>query len=192
MFAYCNNNPVNRTDFTGLFWKETGDFLSNLWEETTEFVQNTFGAGVVQARKYKALSIETFWAGVEHGYATSFVITGSVDKPISFYAQNASDWWKVVEYKVGIQFNTDNGGINYSIGLGETSLTVANEDQSLEFIVGINKIGYTASYGVDFGNFTSESYYHAYIRTIPTVASVAAFVGVVYYFSSSVLIPVII
>ncbi len=30
MFAYCGNNPVNRADPTGTFWKEVGNFFKNV------------------------------------------------------------------------------------------------------------------------------------------------------------------
>ena len=30
MFAYCGNNPINRADPSGMFWKEIGQFFKNV------------------------------------------------------------------------------------------------------------------------------------------------------------------
>ena len=156
---------------------------------TVNKVKTTFGAGVVQARQYAAFQLDTILGGEEHGQKSSFVIAGTVDKPVSVYVQNASDWWKVTEYKVGVQVNVNNGGASYSAGLGETSFTVAVKNQSLEIISGINKIGYTVSSGVDFGNLTSENYYHQYIRTLPAAMAFATAAIAAYYSGGKALIP---
>ena len=54
---------------------------------------------------------------------------------------------------------------------------------------GLNKIGYTVSSGVDFGNLTSESYYHQCIRTFPTAMAFATAAIAAYYSGGTALIP---
>lgn len=187
-FAYCFNNPVNLSDPAGN-WPKLKQAITSAWNGIKKFVKKTFGVGVVQARQYESFKVNTLFGGEEHGFSTSCVVAGSVDKPISVYAQNASDWWKTNEYKIGIQVNVNNGGISFATGLGESCVTVSMQNRSYEFIAGTNKIGYTISAGVDFGNFTSESYYHQYVRTGPTALALVAIGAAAYYSGGAVLIP---
>ena len=39
MFAYCNNNPVNREDLTGQFWSEVWEFLKTAFTETGNAIE---------------------------------------------------------------------------------------------------------------------------------------------------------
>ena len=143
-----------------------------------EFAKNTFGAGVVQSQTYDTMSMNTLIAGYETGFSSSSVICGDISKPISVYAKNASEWWKIWEYKVGIQINIGDGGFYLEANQLENAIGVSNGNTSLELMSGLNKIGYTTSYEVDFSERTSGGVYqHAYIRTIPTAAAVVT----VYY-----------
>ena len=138
-----------------------------------EFAKNTFGAGVVQSQTYDTMSMDTLIAGYETGFSSSSVICGHISKPISVYAKNASEWWKIWEYKVGIQINIGDGGFYLEANPLENAMGVSNGNTSLELMSGLNKIGYTTSYEVDFSERTSGGVYqHGYIRTIPTAAAV--------------------
>ncbi len=48
MFAYCGNNPVNRADPTGTFWKEVGNFFKNvgtaIYNGAKKFVKAAVGS----------------------------------------------------------------------------------------------------------------------------------------------------
>ena len=43
MFAYCNNNPVNSADPSGMFWKEIGNFFKNVYNKVKTVIKNNFG-----------------------------------------------------------------------------------------------------------------------------------------------------
>ena len=138
-----------------------------------EFAKNTFGAGVVQSQTYDTMSMDTLIAGYETGSSSSSVICGDISKPISVYAKNASEWWKIWEYNVGIQINIGDGGFYLEANPLESAMGVSNGNTSLELMSGLNKIGYTKSYEVDFSERTSGGVYqHGYIRTIPTAVAV--------------------
>ena len=132
--------------------------------------EDFFGSGVVLSQTYKSMEAKTILVGYEYGGVTSKVIFGDISKPISIYVKNASEWWRIWEYKVGLQVNVGNGGFNFEVNVLEVSATISAGGGSFEFMSGINKVGVTISEGVDFGNRTAESYFHAYIRTIPAVA----------------------
>ena len=140
--------------------------------------------GNVKSESYEAINIDTIIAGAEVGVSTSKVEVGDISKPVSFYATEASDVWKFWEYKVGIQLNLGSGGIAADVGAGELPLSFSHNDQSEEPVVGINKIGFTTKHDVDFGERTTGSYNHMYIRTIPTLLAVAVVCGVAYCLSN--------
>ncbi len=138
-----------------------------------EFAKNTFGAGVVQSQTYDTMSMDTLLAGYETGFSASSVICGDISKPISVYAKNASEWWKIWEYKVGVQINIGDGGFYLESNPLENAMGFSNGNTSLELMSGLNKIGYTTSYDVDFSERTSGGvYHHGYVRTIPTAVAV--------------------
>ncbi|MBQ6825745.1 MAG: RHS repeat-associated core domain-containing protein, partial [Clostridia bacterium] len=173
MFAYCGNNAVNNVDYTGQSWKKVGNLISKAWNGIKSFAKNNFGAGIVQAQEYKALSFKTLIAGIEDGGYSEKVISGDVCKLVSVYVKNASTWWRINEYKVGGQINIAGGGFNYEFNPFEISTTISGKNSSLEFIAGYNKCGYTYKSGVDFQKRTSGAYTHGYIRTFPTAIAVA-------------------
>lgn len=140
----------------------------------------------MQSQSYEAISAETFFVGAEEGVSTTKVLIGDISKPISFYATNASEWWKFWEYKVGIQLNIDNIGVAYAMGSGEHSLIIAKDDISMEFICGANKLAFTQSYDVNFKNRTASTYYHGYIRTLPTIGA-----AVLTYYTAGAAIPLL-
>ena len=165
----CHSYTLDGSEILGEFWE--GNTLVPLY--VGEFAKNTFGAGVVQSQTYDTMSMDTLIAGYETGFSSSSVIYGDISKPISVYAKNASEWWKVWEYKVGIQINIGNGGFYLEANPLENAMGVSNGNTSLELMSRLNKIGYTASYEVDFSERTSGGVYqHGYIRTIPTAAAV--------------------
>ena len=147
--------------------KEFGSQIGN-------FAKNTFGAGIVQSQTYEAISMKTLFFGYEAGASGTSVIYGDISKPISVYAKNASEWWKVWEYKVGLQINIDDRGFYLETNPMESVLGISDGNMTFELMSGANKIGYTTSYEVDFSTRTSGGgYSHGYIRTLPTAAAVS-------------------
>ena len=76
------------------------------------------------------------------------------------------------------------GGFSGAIGIGESSLSLCYDSTNYEFMFGINKIGVTIGYEVDFGNRTAGTYYHEYIRTIPIAGA-----GAVIYYTKGAALP---
>ena len=178
MFAYCGNNPVMNFDPNGALFKKLREKISSFkakvekkWEETKDFLSSTFGFAVVQSNKYEHISAETIFAGYEDGIYSSKVIAGDMSKPISFYIEKPAEWWKISEYKVGVQININGGGANFAVGLGEVSAGVATQNKGLEVIAGINKVGFTITEDVDFKTRQAGVYQHSYVRT-STIAAV--------------------
>ncbi|MBQ2793110.1 MAG: RHS repeat-associated core domain-containing protein [Clostridia bacterium] len=173
LYVYCFNNPINMTDSQGNWPKWVEDawgWVTDTVSNVGNFIAENVGVGVVQSQSYKTITTNTVLFGAETGENFSSVIAGDISKPISFYVSNASVWWKVWEYKIGMQVNINNGGFAVASGLGEHSVIASAKDSATEFSYGLNKLSLTASSGVDFGNRSLDAYTHVYIRTIPAAA----------------------
>lgn len=72
------------------------------------------------------MSMDTLIAGYETGFSSSSVICGDISKPISVYAKNASEWWKIWEYKVGLQINIDDRGFYLETNPMESVLGISD------------------------------------------------------------------
>ncbi len=99
---------------------------------------------------------------------------GNDSSPISIYLTNATDWWKIWEYQVGIQIKIGKFSYTASSGIGEFNASIGWDDYSIDFQIGINKIGVGVSQSID-GIIHYNQYY---IRTIP-LAIVLVCIGTV-------------
>lgn len=127
---------------------------------------------------------EAIYWDVEQGISTSKVIAGDNSKPITFYVQNASEWWRFWEYKVGLNVNIGDGGFNVGLGAGDNTLTISAYNTSVEFVAGIMKLGVTVNEEVNFKNKTAGLYTQAYVRPWSMIGT-----AVVIYYSAGTLAP---
>jgi hypothetical protein len=166
LYAYCSNNPVMYVDPNG----------NSIWS----WLKKTFGFGVVKSERYELISAQTIIAGYEIGVSSTEVTRGDISKPISMYAVNASEWWKIWEYKIGVQVNIGNGGVALEGNLLlENTLSISADNAKLDLTTGINKNSYTYYADANFGERTNIGLYqHGYIRTIPTAVAVVTCVKV--------------
>ena len=185
MYIYCGNNPINRIDISGTSWRDVVNLFGDVGNTIGNFFTNTFGGAVYISNSYDAIEMNTIYVGYETGMSTSRVIAGDNSKPITFYAQKSSKWWKFWEYKVGVNVNIGEGGFNIGIGYGERTISVCSNNTSIEFVEGINKIGFTISEDVDFKNRTAGPYAHLYVR--PWTVGVTL---VALYYTGGVFAPV--
>ena len=118
MYIYCGNNPINRIDISGTSWRDVVNLFGDVGNTIGNFFTNTFGGAVYISNSYDAIEMNTIYVGYETGMSTSRVIAGDNSKPITFYAQKSSKWWKFWEYKVGVNVNIGEGGFNIGIGYG--------------------------------------------------------------------------
>ena len=138
MFAYCENNPVNRADFYGTFWKEIGDWLSNAWNSITTWVGNTFG--FVSETKTVTQEVRS-----PVGYCSTGTITGSSskgDENTYLYIKSTS--------------TVKNGSYNNDYGVG-LNVSIDGVDASIEY--GRNSgLSYSASYNGTTLSISHNSY----------------------------------
>ena len=169
MFAYCGNNPVNRADPTGMFWKEIGDFFSKAWNGIKTWAKNTFGAG--SSTTATIAEIETpvipdpSPITVKTGTQTTQTISkhGDSSKPISVYA-NKDAQHPIKSSSAGININIANFTLDLSVGLDDIGLSGAltNGNTTNSFGVELNlselKIGFEGSTAIQWDNTTETAY----------------------------------
>ena len=174
LFSYCGNNPVNRADPTGMFWKEIGDFFSKAWNGIKTWAKNTFGAG--SSTTATIAEIETpvipdpSPITVKTGTKTTQTISkhGDSSKPISVYA-NKDAQHPIKSSSAGINVNIANFTLDLSVGLDDIGLSGAltNGNTTNSFGVKLNlselKIGFEGSTAIQWDNTTETAYTNASI-----------------------------
>lgn len=184
LYAYSANNPVMNMDpfgtdwnsfWTGLkngwnkFWKGVGDTLKKVGNDIKNFFVNTFGVTVSVSNSYKAMTVDTIFGGGETGVNSGGMIYQSGDNtPINLNITLPSEWWKIWEFKVGIQVNINDGGFNFGVSPLEIGFAVSFNHVTYDIFFGLNKIGLTMSETESFANWLFGAYQSYYIRTIPT------------------------
>lgn len=158
LYAYCGDNPVMYVDPTGHSWE-------SFWNDVGNWFNNTFSGFIDLSKNIIRTVHDYLFYGYENGINMVFTL-GDDSKPISFYVTNASEWYKFWEYQIGVKINIGKFSFSSSVGLGESNISFAWGKSSLDFQVGIHKLGV----GITRNNCGDSYYTQYYIRTIPTVA----------------------
>ena len=106
---------------------------------------------------------DNLFIGAEYGIKGRKVI-GDETKPISFFMQNTSDWWKFWEFKYGVKVKIGNFVYSMATGITGTTFSFGLNNLTIDYQVGIDKIGIGASTTIE----NTTYYYQCYIKTIPT------------------------
>ena len=169
MFAYCGNNPVNRTDQSGTFWKEIGSFFNKVGTAIAGFAKATFGAGSSLSATITKTEVEylpdPLPITVKLGTKTTQTISkhGNSSKPISVYAKgNAEHPIKsssagikinIAKFTLDISMGLDNIGISGSLSNGNTTNSFGLKANLSEL-----KVGFEGSTAVKWDNNTETTY----------------------------------
>ncbi len=182
MFAYCGNNPVNRVDETGMFWKEIGGFFSKTWNGIKTWAKNTFGAGSSTTTTIPGSETpiipDPLPITVKTGTKTTQTISkhGDSSKPISVYA-NKDTQHPIKSSSAGININIIDFTLDLSLGLDDIgisgSLTNGNSTNSLGIKLNLSelKVGFEGSTAIQWDNTTETAYTNASINGWAIVAA---------------------
>ena len=169
MFAYCGNNPVNRDDPSGMWWKAVTSFFVDVWNSVNTWAKNTFGAEVttVTTVDYSMKPIsEPMPIVVETGTCITKTITqrGDSSKPVSVYAEgDITD--PLGSSSAGIKFNVSNFTLDGSVALDNIGIsgswTSENRTNSLGISANLSefKIGFEYSTAIQWDKTTHTTNY---------------------------------
>lgn len=121
MYAYCMNNPINRVDTNGKFWKGIG----GLFISVTNAILSVFGASsqvsvVEEKTDYLTSNISPVFLKTGSTISTVKSRKGTSSKPISVYANGVSN--NPLASTAGIKINIAKYSFDIGIGLTDTSL----------------------------------------------------------------------
>ncbi len=180
MYAYCANNPINRTDLTGRFWKEVGDFFKSIGNA----LASLFGASSqVVVEEEKTVSSTPVYSPIsaKTGVKSTTIISskGNSSKPISVYANGVSN--NPVSFTAGVKINIAKCSFDFSLGLDNVGLkfSIANGDintsSALKLDITELKLGFEAEME---SRITENIYESAYGNTSIN----GGIVGAIYMF----------
>ena len=174
LFSYCGNDPVNRCDTSGRFWKSIVNNISNWFNKTVGFatnIVNDFGSRNQDRVIYRE---------VDGAELETDINKGDYNKPITFFLQFTKNLFNFTEYEIGISINGDKGGVEISLSLaGGINVTVNNDNTSYGATMGVIETGLEIGTNADFKNKTAEAYHAWYFRPIVAYAVVEAVACVV-------------
>jgi hypothetical protein len=102
MFAYCGNNPVNRSDPSGHFWKE----ILSLFDSNTNSVSGSFQEGIIRG------------SGSLTGGYSEFMLRGQAEQ------QLMSDSGKD-SVSIGFFTKVSGGNCTGKIGIGNSNISLS-------------------------------------------------------------------
>ena len=91
------------SDPSGHSWK-------SFWQGARDWVYKTFGFSI----SYEDTSIINYYFWFD--YAKGNGVSSNSDKPISFFANIPSSWWKVWDYSFGVKVNSKDNSYQVFIG----------------------------------------------------------------------------
>ena len=169
MFAYCENDPVNRSDPSGESWNTISNWFSRAWNRVKNWANCIFGAGssvVYQSSLEKELSPPplNYVVTVKTGITESTTITshGDSTKLFSVYAQGRSD--NYIKSSVGTKINVGRFTFNQSLGIDNLGISSSftSNNQTVSYAIKIDlsqaKIVYETSTTIKHSSGSTTEY----------------------------------
>ncbi len=169
MFSYCDNNPVNREDSTGHFWKQLKAKVKNAWNGFKSWVNNTFGAGrkvSLTSAQVEVKYVPDLWPiTAKTGSKTTQTVykSNNYSKPVTAYID--SDIMAPMSSTAGLKVNFENISLKINVGLDDIgiygSFTKGNTTNSLGLKVNVLelKVGFECSTSVEWDKYNTETSY---------------------------------
>ena len=169
MMVYCDNNPINRIDPAGMFWREIGDFFSKAWNGLKTWAKSAFGAESSTIATISEIEIpiipDPSPVTIKTGTKTTQTISkyGDSSKFISVYA-NKNVTHPARSSSAGININIVDFTANLSLGLDDTGISISASRGNTTSSFGIKldlsefKIGFEYSSAVQWDNITETAY----------------------------------
>lgn len=180
MFAYCENNPVNRADFYGTFWKEIGGWLSNAWNSITTWVGNTFGAGSTTSTTISQVETpiipDPSPITVKTGAKTTQIVSTSGDSSKAFSVYTNVNMDSPERSSAGVKINMSNFAVKLCVGLDDIGFYCLSSSGNTTSAFGVKinlselKLGFEESTSIQWDNTVETTYTNTSINGWALVA----------------------
>ncbi len=168
MFAYCGNNPVRRTNSIGTWW------IADAWDAVCDWFSDTFDFAVYVADDVPTGGLDMGVVGLENGNSTSARVAGDDSKPVTFYLSKPATGWHIWDYKVGVNLDVGDGGVDVGFSPGTADVSPFFHDTSVTFTNGIIEAGITVTNSAAADQVTTGPYTKVFSRPwIPALAIAA-------------------
>ena len=169
MFAYCGNNPSNRTDSSGVFWNDVKNFFKNVANKVVSWAESFFGAEATSTlttfEQERAIIPDPSPITVKSGTTTTRTVTsyGDASKPLSVNADLSINH-PIKSSSVGAAINVSNKSLNVNLAIDDIgiygSVTNGNRTNNLGVTINLSelKIGIQHSTDVSYGDSTITNY----------------------------------
>lgn len=126
MFCYCGNNPIDKSDVNGMFWKRIRKAIKKVVNKIKKKVKSIFGAGKTTKSVISTPKIilpDPLPIVVKSGSRSTTIVSKSGDssKPISVYADK-DVYHPILSSNAGIKINFSKFTLDLNFGLDNTSL----------------------------------------------------------------------
>ena len=165
MFAYCDNNPVNRADSTGHFWKQLKAKVKNAWNGFKSWVNNTFGSGLLfsvedkQVTKTKNYGVINYEKGSK---VSKSYITHQKTKTVLAYGGCTASNSENSPIRAGIKLNfSDINSLSVEADLSKISISASfgSNTETLSASLMDKSISYTHASTIKWDNGTAYADY---------------------------------
>lgn len=181
MFTYCNNNPINRLDSNGQFWKQLNTWFKNTVNKVKQWVSKTyrkcrswassfFGASasttstITKSESYIIPDPSPITFKTGNKVTRTTYSTGDSSKPVSVYAVGSLDD-QVFSSSAGLKLNYPNLTVKFNLAVDNIGIygSVSKNNVTDSFGLRVNitqlKIGINSSSSVTLDNDTYTDYW---------------------------------
>ena len=176
LYCYCRNNPViykqkavysdnaialapvsSVASINVGASSSTIDIGNNL-KAFAQYIGGMFSTYTDYSRKIVNFpSFDLIFFGYEQGTIDTN-IAGNDSAPIALFTKVADKWWEFWEYQVGIKNNIGDFSSSWSQGIGESNISFALGDSSLDITLGLFRIGIGGSRTVNNTTIYNQFY----------------------------------
>lgn len=180
MFLYCNNNPINGIDYSGMFWKKIGNFLKDLGNKIVNGVKTIastvyngiksvigFGCNHIYQtdKKFQNTSIGPVTIQTGNRFAGTMSEAGESSTPILFYATIRSD--NIILSTLSLKINILNFTISLNVGFENIGINMtkrfedATYTETLKLSIADRKLVYEESVSVKWDQYLTITSYES-------------------------------